>query len=781
MEATRPAESPHTSTTSAPRPVGRIASGYATVVVKLRFLIVLGWIAAAVGASLWLPSLSQAQSDGIDGFVPPDLPAIDTEIREVQAFGFPLISRTVLVQRDPDGLSAFAPAEAAVHTAALARGDYKNVEPLLGILPISNTFALFPSSVENGTTLLTYFFMPPWVGFAEQQAVAENYVDRFLEAEEDDVVGITGSVPARVEQARVVEDSLPLVEVATLVAIVLIVALNFRSLVAPLLTLFTAGLSFVITLRVAGGLGKALGLSVPSELQPLLVALLLGVVTDYVIFYLSGLRRRIAAGDDRLAAAHRAAAGVTPIVVAAGLTVAVGTAALLVAKSALFRAFGPGMAMTVLVGLFVSVTLVPALMAMLGGWIFWPGQVRPRAADAPPPSSAYEPADRDERLPRNFGIRLLTRRRTAALVFLACAAGLVVASLPLTRMGLGLGFVPSLPPGNEVRQAAAAAQAGFAEGILSPTVLLVEGEGVTDERRALSGLGSLLEKQAGVAGVFGPGEQVLEDEYGVVLSRDGNAARYLMVLNEPPLGAGAVHDLGTVQERMPELLRTAGLSDVRVGFGGDTALATGIVKSTTDDMGRIALAALAVNLLMLVLFLRALVAPLYLLCCSLLALSATLGLTTFVFQDLLGHDGLTFYVPFAAAVLLVALGSDYNIFGVGHVWEEARHRPLREAIEVAMPQSTRAITAAGITLAASFGLLALVPLRSFRELAFAMAVGILLDAIVVRSLLVPTLLTLVGRASDWPSRRLHRAAGGGGAQPEPSPYASSSSSSNTSS
>nr|MBA3619241.1 MMPL family transporter [Acidothermales bacterium] len=230
-----------------------------------------------------------------------------------------------------------------------------------------------------------------------------------------------------------------------------------------------------------------------------------------------------------------------------------------------------------------------------------------------------------------------------------------------------------------------------------------------------------------------------------------------------------------------ELLRTAGLSDVRVGFGGDTALATGIVKSTTDDMGRIALAAIAVNLLMLVLFLRALVAPLYLLCCSLLALSATLGLTTFVFQDLLGHDGLTFYVPFAAAVLLVALGSDYNIFGVGHVWQEARHRPLREAIEVAMPQSTRAITAAGVTLAASFGLLALVPLRSFRELAFAMAVGILLDAIVVRSLLVPTLLTLVGRASDWPSRRLHRAATDGGAQPEPSPYAASSSSSNTSS
>ncbi len=747
MDATRPVHPPQPGSAAAPRPVGRIASGYATVVVKLRFLIVLGWIAATVAVSMWLPSLSQAQSDGIDGFVPPDLPAIDTEIRDIQAFGFPLISRTILVQRDPDGLSAFAPAEAAVHTAALARGDYEDVEPLLGILPISNTFGLFPSSLESGTTLLTYFFMPQWVGFASQQQVAEDYVDRFLEREQDDVVGITGSVPARVEQARIVEDSLPLVEGATLAAIVLIVALNFRSLVAPLLTLLTAGLSFLITLRVAGGLGEALGITVPSELEPLLVALQLGVVTDYVIFYVSGLRRRVAAGDDRLTAAHRATASFTPIVTAAGLTVAAGTASLLVADSALFRAFGPGMALAVLVGLVVSVTLVPAVMAIVGGWMFWPGRF-----------AAAGSTERPARDRPGWLVRMLTRRRSAAVILTACTAGLIFASLPLGHLGLGLGFVPSLPPGNEVQRAAAAAQAGFAQGILSPTVLLVEAEGVTERRPELVRLDGLLEEQEGVAGVFGPGEQVFAEEYGIVLSRDGNAARYLMVMNDPPLGAGAVEDLRAIQQRLPELLRTAGLQNVRVGFAGDTALATGIVTSTTDDMGRIALAALVVNLLMLVLFLRALVAPLYLLCCSLLALSATLGLTTFVFQDLLGHDGLTFYVPFAAAVLLVALGSDYNIFGVGHIWEEARHRPLREAIEVALPQSTRAITAAGITLAVSFGLLALVPLRSFRELAFAMAVGILLDAVVVRSMLMPTLLTLFGRTSDWPSRRLHRAA-----------------------
>ena len=109
----------------------------------------------------------------------------------------------------------------------------------------------------------------------------------------------------------------------------------------------------------------------------------------------------------------------------------------------------------------------------------------------------------------------------------------------------------------------------------------------------------------------------------------------------------------------------------------------------------VALAVGLVSLLLLVLFRRALVAPLYLLVSNVLAVGAALGLTTLVFQVFLGADGLIFYVPFAAAVLLVALGSDYNIFSVGYIWEQARRRPLSEALAIAVPRSTRAISVAG--------------------------------------------------------------------------------------
>jgi RND superfamily putative drug exporter len=118
-------------------------------------------------------------------------------------------------------------------------------------------------------------------------------------------------------------------------------------------------------------------------------------------------------------------------------------------------------------------------------------------------------------------------------------------------------------------------------------------------------------------------------------------------------------------------------------------------------------------------------------------------------------------VPFAAAVLLVALGSDYNIFGIGPAWREARSRPLREALAITLPLSARAIRTAAFTLAVSFGLLLMVPLRPFQELAFALSVGVLIDAFIVRSLLAPALLsvTMAGPARvDEPAEPVSAAA-----------------------
>jgi uncharacterized protein (DUF2267 family) len=254
--------------------------------------------------------------------------------------------------------------------------------------------------------------------------------------------------------------------------------------------------------------------------------------------------------------------------------------------------------------------------------------------------------------------------------------------------------------------------------------------------------------------VLGPREQV-GGAPAVTVSRDGQGARFAVVLDEDPLGARAIDRLRDLRDRMPALLRQAGLGPgVRLSFGGETALADDTVTRVLDDLKRVAVVAIVVNVLLLALFMRALVAPLYLVAASVLGLLASLGLTTLLFQQVLGNEDLTYYVPFAAAVLLVALGSDYNVFVAGRIWEEARRYRLREAIAVAMPAAARAVTAAGLALAASFGLLAIVPLRSFREFAFVMTAGVLIDTFVVRSLLVPALTSLFGEAAWWPGRRM---------------------------
>jgi RND superfamily putative drug exporter len=360
-------------------------------------------------------------------------------------------------------------------------------------------------------------------------------------------------------------------------------------------------------------------------------------------------------------------------------------------------------------------------------------------------------------------VRLVRVRPVALLLAVACIGGLTWLALPVQHISVGLPLVRALPPDSEAARAADAATAGFAPGIVAPSLVVVQGANVGVRPDALLALEGLLQKEANVAGVLGPKEDAtLSAQAGrpvkLFVAAARETAQYVVILNEDPLDAKAVDAVGRLQDRLPGLLRQAGLDNATATVAGDTAAVAAVVHQSERDLAAILLAALLVNLIILVVVLRAVIAPLLLLGCTVLSVAATLGLTVWLFQVKLGHPGLTFFVPLAAGVLLVALGSDYNLFAVGHIWQEARRRSLREAMLVALPRSSSAITTAGLALAASLGTLGLVPLRQFDELAFALAVGILLDTYVVRTLLVPALLTVVGTAAGWPGSRLRASA-----------------------
>jgi RND superfamily putative drug exporter len=351
----------------------------------------------------------------------------------------------------------------------------------------------------------------------------------------------------------------------------------------------------------------------------------------------------------------------------------------------------------------------------------------------------------------------MTSRPVAAVTAIACIAVLAVGANQLRALRLGFGQISDLPQSSAPQRAARNAARGFAPGILDPTTALIQRSGVGAARfhTRLAHLESEIQRQPGVAGVLGPREQPTANRFGVFVAPNGNAARIIVIFRDDPLSASGIHDLQRLQDAMPTLAAAAGLRSARISFAGDTAIANDTVTAIHGDVLRVSAVVLAVNLLLLIVFLGGIIAPVFLLLSSIAAVAAALGITTWVFQTLLGYHQLAYYVPFAVAVLLISLGSDYNVFLVGRIWQEARVRPLREAVAVAAPSAARTIRTAGITLAASFAAIAVIPLRSFREVAFAMVVGLLLETFVVRSLLAPALIALFGQTSGWPGKRLH--------------------------
>ena len=715
---------------------------FARLVISLRFLLVPAWIAVAAASAVYLPGLGSGEPLELGGLVPKNAEAIRVEQRSAKLFQLPLTTDTVVVQRDPNGLSRDAQAR-TVELAVAASTGTKDPSDLAFGLPITNALGLFPSSRERGTTAITYLFFGPQATLAGRVEQADLYAGR-LNRPDDALVGVTGPAPARYRQYLEISSHLKYVEAGTVLVILLVVGLTFGALGAPLLTLFAAGIAYTVAGGVIPWVGKQLGVSVPQEVEPLVVALTLGIVTDYAVFYLASGRRRLLEGMNRVEAARAAAERVTPIVATAGLIVVAGTAALLVGELEFFRAFGPALAITAAVSLIVAVTLVPALLALFGRLLFWPG-VRKQQLGTVEPGDFSSPV-------REAAARFVTSLPVAALLVVLCGAVLFLAATGIRHTELAFRLITGLPSDTQQRRAAEAAGRGFAPGVLAPTIVLVEGSRIVERRDELARLQDALAEEPGVAAVIGPKEQVPQAPKDLFLSSEGNSARYAVILDESPLGSPAIHEVRELEDDLPALVRRAGLEDANAGLAGQTELASETVEAVVSSSMRVGAVVLAVNFVLLALFLRALVAPLYLLAASVASVAATLGLTTYVFQGLLGHTDLTYYVPLGTGVLLVSLGSDYNVYVVGRIWEELRVRKLRDAIAVAAPRASKAISIAGVALAFSLATLAIIPLDGFREFAFIMCVGVLLETFLVRSLLIPALISLFGRTSTWPGR-----------------------------
>jgi len=737
------------------RASARAGRAYRAAVTSGRWVVVGAWLLLATLITLLVPSHGGG-GGGFGDLVSPTSPVLQVEQRILEQFRVPVLTGTTLVVHQPDGLSVLTRADSVLW----ALGTTQDVLDAPGGAPPGSIQAAIPLPTGRSDTTVTYLFMSDGTGLRNSVRLGQEYASHF-----NNQVGVqtyvTGFVPAQVAQGEYLRSRLRLFEIASVLLIVLVVAAAFRSLLAPLTVLAVAGTGYAVYFPLLASIADRLGFEVPSQLEPVLVALLLGVVTDYCVLLFAAFRDGLDEGRTSVLAARGALRREGSVVAVAGLTVAGGTIALLAAPFGVFRGLGPALALTVLVGLALCLTLTPALMTVMGWRLFTVLPVRgSRRAATRRRARRRQDGDRLEGL-----VRRLTRRGPAAVAVLMVVAVLGIAVLPLAHARLDLSFTAGLPRDDGVYRGAQLLGDAGLRGITAPTEVLVEQEGVAAQRPELARLEDELARQPGVARVIGPADLPSDRARGLVLSTSGDAARYLVVFDSDPLAARAVANARLLQQRAAGLAASSGLPDARVALTGQTLIAAEVGQLTRSSLEITLLVAMAIELVILALYLRALLAPVVLLACSVLSVAAALGLTTWLFQDVLGQEGLTFYAPFAAAVLLVALGADYTVFSVGAIWNEARRRPMDEALVVAVPRASHAITTAGAILAATFALVAVIPLATFRQIAFAMSVGLLLDTFVVRPFLTPAVLTLLGRLALWP-RRAPRA---GLSPPDPEP------------
>jgi RND superfamily putative drug exporter len=503
----------------------------------------------------------------------------------------------------------------------------------------------------------------------------------------------------------------------TAAIVIVILLLTYRSPVLWLLPLTTVFVALTAAQAVIYLLAKNAGLTVNAQSAFILTVLVFGAGTDYALLLTARYREELRRHADRHQAMAVALGRAAPAIIASAATVILSLLCLLVAELNSTKSLGPVMAIGVAVGLLAMLTLLPALLVIFGRWVFWPRR---------PTLGSAEPTERG--LWARIGQRMATRPR---LVWVVTAVVLGALALGVTQLEAnGLQSRDSFRTKPEAVAGEAALARHFAAGEGNPVQVIGTAAAAPQLQEAVAAT-------PGVTAVTRP--QV----------RDGYA--YL----EGTLTSSADSQAGfATVDRLRDRVHAIPGADAKVG--GGSAVQLDIQRATRHDRNLVVPLVLVVVLVILGLVLRAIVAPLLLVATVVLSFAAALGVSALAFEYVFGFAGADPAFPLWTFVFLVALGTDYNIFLMTRVHEEAKVHGTRRGALVGLAATGGVITSAGMVLAGTFAALGTLPLVFITEIGFAVAFGVLLDTFVVRSVLVTALNLDVGRWIWWPSRLHHK-------------------------
>lgn len=484
-------------------------------------------------------------------------------------------------------------------------------------------------------------------------------------------------------------------------------------------------------------LAQHAGLTVNGQSAGILTVLVFGAGTDYALLLVARYREELRRHEDRHEAMARALHRAGPAVLASGATVVLSMLVLTAAEMNSTAGLGPVAAIGVAVALLAMMTLFPALLVICGRWIFWP--VIPHSGSADPTVHG---------LWARTGQGIASRPRMiwamTAIILAVCSLGLI--QLRAEGIGNADAFTgkPDSITGQEV------SEKYFPAGSGDPLVIVSDLAGAARVRSAVASTDGVVPTSLALP----PGTKPVNE--GKVL--------FEATMTAPADSEAAKRTV----ERVRDAVHAVPDADAKVG-GGTAALLDMDAATTRDNIVIIPLV-LVVVLLILCALLRAVIAPLLLVGTVILSYAAALGLSALAFRHIFDYAGESTDFPLFVFVFLVALGIDYNIFLTTRIREEATHQGTRRGVVTGLAATGAVITSAGLVLAGTFAALGTLPMVAFAEIGFAVALGVLLDTFIVRSVLVTALFLDVGPKVWWPSRLAREDGGAGAREPEPSAH-----------
>ncbi|MGB8956289.1 MAG: MMPL family transporter, partial [Tumebacillaceae bacterium] len=523
----------------------------------------------------------------------------------------------------------------------------------------------------------------------------------------------------------------------TIGLVLVMLILLYRSPLLALIPLVGVGFAYGVISPILGQLAKMGWIEIDSQSVSIMTVLLFGAGTDYCLFFVAKYRSLLLEEKDKYRALRLALSGSSGAVVMSGLTVIISLLALLVARYGSYQRFAIPFALAIMVMVVASLTLVPALLAIFGRASFFPIVPRTPEMEEERAKKSGKTVKQHKKvgvLSLKLGALVVKRPWTVLIVTVLLLGGLAAFS-PQIKYTYNL--LESFPATTQSREGFALISDHVSPGSLAPVQVIVDMEGQTLPVR------EELEKLSFVDEVSQPVSGNLHANY----------ASFDVTLKDDPYANEAIDSLPELRSAVEDALRSAGIEqpESKVWIAGQTATLLDTKTLSERDTKLIIPIVIVVISLLLLVYLRSIVAMAYLILTVLLSYFSALGLGWLLLHGVMDFNAIQGFIPLYAFVFLVALGEDYNIFMISSIWRKSRDRKLTEAVEQGVSETSSVITSAGLILAGTFAVLATLPIQVLVQFGVITAVGVLLDTFLVRPFLVPAITVLLGKWAFWPS------------------------------